>query len=65
MALSLYSLLDAVSLASRRAGRAVLFGVTFAQLRIGQVSCLECHDVAHDLGDLDGAELWAPPRRSP
>ncbi len=29
-----------------------------AVLEANEISCLECHDVAHDIDRLDGADLW-------
>lgn len=33
---------------------------TLAALRAGAVSCLQCHEVAHDIGGLDETERWSP-----
>ena len=34
-----------------------------AALAANEVSCLECHDVVHEVGSIHDAELWRRPRR--
>ncbi len=34
------------------------------ELRAGEISCLECHDVVHAVSELDGAERWQDPLES-